>query len=61
VEQAAITDTVGHHHRPETPAEIEQFDRTAQTGWNFFTRFLLWNVLAIAAILLLIGVFTVWS
>jgi hypothetical protein len=48
-------------HRADTPAEIEQFDRTAQTGWKWFTRFLLWNVLACAAILLLIGVFTVWS
>jgi hypothetical protein len=62
VEQTATADTAVHHsHRPETPAEVEQFDRTAQTGWNFFTRFLLWNVLAIAGILLFIGLFTVWS
>jgi len=50
-----------HAHREDTPAEIEQFNRISQTGWNFFTKFLLWNVLAIIAILLLIGVFTVWS
>jgi len=58
VEQA-VTGESGH--RADTPAEIEQFDKVAQTGWKWFTRFLLWNVLACAAILLLIGVFTVWS
>jgi len=50
-----------HAHREDTPAEVAQFNSMSQTGWNFFTKFLLWNVLAIIGILLLIGVFTVWS
>lgn len=50
-----------HAHREDTPAEVAQFNRISQTGWNFFTKFLLWNVLAIIAILLLIGFLTVWS
>jgi hypothetical protein len=50
-----------HMHREDTPAEVEQFNRVAKTGWDFFTKFLLWNVLAIIAILLFIGVLTVWS
>ncbi len=50
-----------HAHREDTPAEVEQFNRIAQTGWNFFTKFLLWNVLAIIAILVFIGFLTVWS
>ncbi len=50
-----------HAHREDTPAEIAQFDRVSQTGWTWFTKFLLWNVLAIIAILLFIGLLTVWS
>jgi hypothetical protein len=57
VEQAVAE----HTAREETPAEIAQFDRTAQTGWNWFTKFLLWNVIACVVALLVIGLFTVWS
>jgi hypothetical protein len=57
VEQAVAE----HARREDTPAEIAQFDRTAQTGWNWFTKFLLWNVIACVVALLVIGLFTVWS
>jgi len=58
VEQSVAAE---HKHREDTPAELAEFDRTAKKGWDFFTKFLLWNVIACAATLLLIGVFTVWS
>jgi hypothetical protein len=49
-------------HAAREPAELAegQFDQAAQSGWNFFTRFLLANVVVIVVILLVIGVFTVW-
>jgi hypothetical protein len=50
-----------HARRDETPAEIEQFDRVAMTGWKWFTKFLLWNVIACAVVLIFIGFLTVWS
>ncbi len=50
-----------HARRDETPAEIEQFDRVAMTGWKWFTKFLLWNVIACAVTLIFIGFLTVWS
>lgn len=37
------------------------FDQPAQKGWKFFTSFLLWNITSCVVILLLIGIFTVWS
>jgi len=58
VEQTAIAE---HKHREETPAELAQFDRVAKTGWEFFTKFLLWNVIACILTLLFIGFLTVWS
>jgi hypothetical protein len=46
---------------PNDASDHDEFSAVAQTGWNRFSRFLLVNVVAIAAALLLIGAFTVWS
>ncbi|WP_297494541.1 hypothetical protein [Acidocella sp.] len=37
------------------------FDQPAQKGWAFFTKFLLWNIIATVGTLLVIGLLTVWS
>ncbi len=58
MEKTAIAE---HKHREDTPAELAQFDRVAKTGWEFFTKFLLWNVIACVVTLLFIGFLTVWS
>lgn len=49
--------------RPDAPADPAQaeFDENAKKGWNFFTKFLLGNVIATAAALIFIGLLTVWS
>jgi hypothetical protein len=49
-------------HAAQDSAELAegQFDQAAQSGWNFFTKFLLGNVVFIVIALLVIGVFTVW-
>jgi hypothetical protein len=39
----------------------DPFSHVSKAGWNGFTRFLLLNVIAIIAALLIIGLFTVWS
>ena len=44
-----------------TLPEGEDFDTTSQKGWDFFTKFLLANVVVATAVLLLIGLLTVWS
>lgn len=41
--------------------EHVDFDVPARKGWEFFTKFLLWNIISCIAILLFIGVLTVWS
>ena len=38
----------------------DPFDATAQRGWNFFTKFLLANVVSATATLVVIGLLTVW-
>ncbi len=43
------------------PAGPVDFDAGSKKGWQFFTKFVFWNVIVIIAVLLLIGVFTVWS
>jgi hypothetical protein len=43
----------------ETP-ELKEFNDTARKGWDGFTKFLLGNVLAVIAGLLLVGALTVW-
>jgi hypothetical protein len=58
VEQTAVAE---HKHREDTPAELAEFDKVAKSGWDFFTKFLLWNVVACVATLVLIGFLTVWS
>ncbi len=48
--------------QPTNTAEIEnEFDQTSQTGWNWFTKFLLFNVLGAIGALLVVGLLTVWS
>ena len=48
--------------RPDTMAPPEaDFDGQSKKGWQFFTKFLLTNVVVIAAALLIIGLLTVWS
>ena len=36
------------------------FDTPAQKGWSFFTRFLFWNIMAVASGLICIAALTVW-
>jgi hypothetical protein len=44
-----------------TPLPPEQdFDNAAKKGWEFFTKFLLTNVLVTAAALIFVGLLTVW-
>ena len=43
------------------PVTNVDFSTPAQKGWAFFTKFLLWNIISCIAILLFIGVLTVWS
>lgn len=47
-------------HGTEVAPNVD-FDAPAQNGWAFFTKFLLWNIIGCVAILLFIGLLTVWS
>jgi hypothetical protein len=47
-------------HGTEVVSNVD-FDVPAQKGWAFFTKFLLYNIIGCVVILLLIGLFTVWS
>ncbi|HTQ70367.1 MAG TPA: hypothetical protein VMH92_02585 [Acidocella sp.] len=47
------------HTAQETGFEVD-FDSPSKRGWAFFTKFLFWNVVAAAAILILIAALTVW-
>jgi hypothetical protein len=42
------------------PAD-EEFDTVSQKGWNFFTKFLLSNVIVTVVALVVVGLLTVWS
>lgn len=42
-------------------SDNDEFSIVARTGWDRFSKFLLVNVIAVVAALLLIGAFTVWS
>jgi len=50
-----------HAEHSTAPAVDVDFDSPAQKGWAFFTKFLLWNIISCIAILLFIGLLTVWS
>jgi len=41
--------------------EPDVFDKTAQAGWQWFTKFLLVNVILCALGLIFVGALTVWS
>jgi hypothetical protein len=43
----------------ETP-EIQEFDNHAMKGWEFFTKFLLSNVIVTILALVFVGLLTVW-
>lgn len=47
-------------HGAQRIADGNEFDAAAQKGWNFFTKFLLANVVSVVATLLVIGLLTVW-
>jgi hypothetical protein len=42
------------------PAD-EEFDTVSKKGWEFFTKFLLSNVIVTVVALLVVGLLTVWS
>jgi hypothetical protein len=42
------------------PEGLQEFNNTAQKGWNGFTKFLLGNVVVIVVTLLFVGALTVW-
>jgi hypothetical protein len=44
-----------------TAAEAAEFDAESQKGWQFFTKFLLGNVVMAAAALVFVALLTVWS
>ena len=41
--------------------EPDEFDKTSQAGWKWFTKFLLITVIVCAVALLFVGALTVWS
>jgi hypothetical protein len=55
------TDMAEQTQQITDPPEAEPFNKSAQAGWNRFTQFLLWNVVATIVTLLFIGLLTVWS
>ncbi len=48
----------------DTPVDVVEveagFDQASRKGWDFFTKFLLGNVVVIIGALLVIGAITVW-
>lgn len=42
------------------PPALDEFNTHAKHGWDFFTKFLLWNVITIVGALLFVGLLTVW-
>jgi hypothetical protein len=56
-----MANVAAHGEHSAEPAANVDFDTPAQKGWVFFSKFLLWNIIACIAILLFIGVLTVWS
>jgi hypothetical protein len=41
--------------------EPDEFDKTSMAGWQWFTKFLLINVILCAVGLIFVGALTVWS
>jgi len=55
------TNTLDHApSQSAAPTEVE-FDTHAKKGWEFFTKFLLGNVVVTILALLFVGILTVWS
>jgi hypothetical protein len=48
-------------NRDVAPTRITEMDQTSQKGWEFFTKFLLANVVVTIVVLLVVGLLTVWS
>lgn len=62
----ADKDETGKTMADQVPAsndasDNDEFSIVARTGWDRFSKFLMMNVIAVVAALLLIGAFTVWS
>jgi len=56
-----MANLAAHGEHSSEPATIVDFDSSAQKGWAFFTKFLLWNIISCIAVLLVFGLLTVWS
>ena len=41
--------------------DLSAMNSLSMKGWKFFTNFLLWNVVSIIAVLIVVGLLTVWS
>ncbi len=41
--------------------DLSAMNSLSMKGWKFFTNFLLWNVVSIVAVLIVVGLLTVWS
>jgi hypothetical protein len=52
---------VGPHDPSITPPDLDEINTHAQQGWNWFTKFLFWNVVTTVGALLIVGLLTVWS
>ncbi len=52
--------TAGTNQEMESATD-EEFGKTAQKGWEFFTKFLLTNILVTVGALIVVGLLTVWS
>jgi hypothetical protein len=52
-----MTSDTAHHH--DAPAN-QEFDEASKKGWELFTKFLTFNTIAAATVLLLIAAMTVW-
>jgi hypothetical protein len=42
------------------PPAMDEFNVHSKNGWEFFTKFLLWNVITIIVALFVVGLLTVW-
>ncbi len=45
---------------PAAPPAADEFNVHSKNGWEFFTKFLLWNVITIIIALFIVGLLTVW-
>jgi hypothetical protein len=48
-------------HQDLAPTPMNEMDQNSKQGWEFFTKFLLINVVVTIVVLLAVGLLTVWS